>query len=655
VIDQLYYGVCFYPEHWPESMLDDDLSRVRDAGFNYVRIGEGAWSYFEPTEGNFRFDLFDKTIDLCTKKQLKVIFGTPTYAAPAWVGHKYPDVYRWDFNRTPMKHGSRRNYSYASPRYNDLSDKITTALANQYKKAKPIFAWQIDNEFNCHMDVSYAPCDTFAFRVWLKNKYKSIDALNAAWGTRFWSQVYDDWQQIDLPHPSATYNNPTHKLDESRFISDTVITYCRRQADILRAANPKWQITHNALFGNVDGPALVKELDFWCHDQYPRFWDNWHGYAFPLVQSRSLGFPYGILEQQAGPGGQMTYLQETPLPGQLRLWAMQTFAHGAKLLSFFNWRTCPFGSEQHWHGLLDADNKDTRRLAEAASLGKEIYALPKEVWDAPHEKAFAVLRDYDNEINHSRINPYVKSPWETGVWISELLKAHVPVDQLWPSSDFGGYKVIIAPHLRMTDAALVQKYDAFVRAGGTLVLGAQSGLKDRNLAVVKSTPPGLLRKLTGVEVEDWTNLKENHTRVALLDGKTLPLCGMVERMKLRGATAIAHWAGDDLLLQDAPAITTHDVGRGKVIYVGGYLNEASCAQLVQYLMSGVEVKPVVDAGVDVEALSRRSPRWRYVWLLNHSAEPQFVENIVGRELLTDTVVDGTLKLKAFGVAIVQGK
>src|SRR5689334_16142346 len=271
VFDSFYYGVCYYPEVWDPSRHESDIRRIAVCGFNLVRMGEGAWSYWEPEEGRFQFALFDRVIDLCRAHGIKVILGTPTYAGPAWIATKYPEVLRWDFNRTPMKHGSRRFYNYTSPKYLELSDRICTALAEHYRDNQQVIAWQLDNEFNCHMDVSYAPSDTLAFRAWLKRKYETIERLNDAWGTRFWSQTYDSWEQIDLPHPTAAYANPTQLLDESRFISDCIVSFAKRQAAILRGANPKWLITHNGLFNNVNGPELLKALDFFSHDQYPLF------------------------------------------------------------------------------------------------------------------------------------------------------------------------------------------------------------------------------------------------------------------------------------------------------------------------------------------------------------------------------------------------
>lgn len=658
MMNRLHYGVCFYPEHWPWKTIVSDIRRIAECGFTFVRIGEGAWWYFEPDEGKYRFDLFDRVIDECRKYDIKIVFGTPTYCGPAWIGHRYPEVYRWDYQRTPMKHGSRRNYNYTSPKYLDLCDRIVTRLAEHYKREKQIIAWQIDNEFNCHMDVSYSPTDTRAFREWLRKRYRTLDNLNAAWGTRFWSQVYSDWDQIDLPHPTATYHNPTQLLDESRFISDTVIAFCKRQADILKKINPRWVVTHNGLFKNVDGPKLVEQLDFFSHDQYPMFWDEWTKFAAPLVQARSLSFPYAIMEQQSGPGGQMQYLLRTGRQGEMRLWAHQSFAHGAKALSYFCWRTLPFGTEQHWHGLLDYDGKDNNRIKQAKQVGEEIRRLPSEIWDAAPDKVVAILRDYDNEINDRRINTYTaEGDWDAGHWMTALMKKHVPVDQVYPGRSWKGYKILIAPHLKIVDQQLVSQLEGFVKSGGVLVLQARSGIKNRNLHMLLTTPPGLFKNMTGIEIEDWSNLKAHETRkVSTPEGSCFLLRGFVERIKLRTAEPLGYWDEQDDLLSGSAAWTIHSFGKGKVIYVGGYLTPEAASHLSAYLMNLVDYQPPIEAHDDVELIIRCGKTADYLWLLNHSGETQFTTVPPnGRDLLGKSVTQGRIKLAARDVAIVEVK
>jgi beta-galactosidase len=653
MLDRFRYGVCYYPEHWSPSRHESDFRRMKETGFDLVRMGEGAWGYWEPAEGQFQFDLFDRAISICRKFDIKVILGTPTYCAPAWVAINYPEVLRCDFGRQPMAHGSRRNFNYTSKKYLDLSDRLCTALAEHYRDEKQIIAWQLDNEFNCHMDVSYAPSDTVAFRDWLKKKYKSLDAINKSWGTAFWSQQYSDWNQIDLPHPTPTFQNPSLLLDETRFISDCVVRFARRQAQILRSFNPRWKITHNGLFPNVNGPDLTAELDFFSHDQYPLFFDDWTRIAEPLVQARSLSFPFGIMEQQAGPGGQMAYFHRTPRPRELRLWAFQSVAHGAKFISYFRWRTCPYGSEQHWHGLLDHDNKNNRRLAEVKQLGEELRRVPADFFDARPAKVGAILRDFDNDANERRINTYAKDgAGEASRWLGAFSRRHIPIDYVWPGSSFAGYQFLIAPHLKIVSPKLMEKLTRFVRAGGLLVLTAQAGAKDANCHMVRQTLPGPFSKLAGVEVEDWTTLSATQTRQArLIDGPRISFNAFVERLRPRGAETLACWDADDSLLADAPAITKNKFGKGAVIYIGGYCPEESIAKLSEIIFS---VSINVEASDQVEAIFRSSPKRQYLCLLNHSSQPQTVGGLpAARDVVSGRKTKSECTLERHGIALLQ--
>ena len=472
--------------------------------------------------------------------------------------------------------------------------------------------------------------------------------------------MYQSFDQIDLPHPTATYHNPTQLLDETRFISDCVVDFAARQAQILREHNSNWLVTHNGLFGNVNGRDLVNGtssqsrlpthhppptthplLNFFSHDHYPLFWQDWTSPTFNLIQARSLSDPYAILEQQSGPGGQMSYLHRTPRPGEIRKWAFQTVAHGAQMLGYFCWQTCPFGSEQHWHGLLDADGEDTDRLSEVAALNRELAKLPREFFESKLERQVAVLRDFESETNDRRINTFIANgAWEAGRWTAELMKAHVPVDLIWPDSDWADYAVIVAPHLSVMTPALVERLTRFVHAGGTLVLGAQSGLHDANLHITRR-PPGLLSELAGVVVENWTTLPGEETRRALPpDGaEPIALNTFVERLRPTTATVHAKWDGTDPLLADAPAWTTNSVGSGKVHYLGGFLPNATIAQVLQTL----PIAPIIDScPADVEVIRRRGGGKLFLCILNHTEHAQSVAIPAGQTLLASEIKEHRL-------------
>ncbi len=364
------YGVVYYPEQWPEAKWDVDLSRIAAIGMNVVRMGEGAWSVWEPEEHTYDFSLFDRALELCSKHGLKAILGTPTYTPPAWLTEGYPEVLRASYSGKRLTHGSRRHYNYTSPTYWKKTQEIVTALAGHYRDHPGVIGWQIDNELNCHVDDSFADSDHLAFRSWCKDRYGTLQKLNEAWGTAFWSQTYTDWNQIWLPRPTATYQNPTLLLDFYRFNSDSTIRFAAMQYQLLKSIAPSQFVTHNAFqsMTNVDIHKLAEEtVDFLSYDSYPEFKVcntklsrdfRERSEGRQLCKIRGVSRKFVVLEQQAGPSGQIggilngnpDYLHPTPKPGQMRLWCWNSIAHGADGLLFFRWRSLPYGSESHWNG-----------------------------------------------------------------------------------------------------------------------------------------------------------------------------------------------------------------------------------------------------------------------------------------------------------------
>ena len=228
------FGVDYYPEHWSEKMWEEDARRMKESGVNTVRIGEFGWAIFEPEEGKFDFALFDRAIAVLAKYGIKVIFGTPTATPPKWLTHKYPEVlYAFD-NKQLSNDQTRRHYNYNSPVYRRFSRRIVEKLSEHYKDEKNIIGWQIDNEFNNENPEAWSESDRSAFRVWLRQKYQTLDNLNERWGTVFWSQTYTDWEQIDLPFRASSLQNPSLMLDYKRFISDSVESYMNEQIEIIR-------------------------------------------------------------------------------------------------------------------------------------------------------------------------------------------------------------------------------------------------------------------------------------------------------------------------------------------------------------------------------------------------------------------------------------
>lgn len=381
----LSLGTCYYPEHWDKKLWREDLRRMKENGIFTVRIAEFAWNKLEPREGEYTFDFFDSFLDVAEEEGMKVIFGTPTATPPVWLTEKYPEVLNCRLDGTPFRHGMRRHYNYNSPVYRKFCSIIVEKAAQHYGQRSCIVGWQIDNEINCEVDVFYSESDTAAFREFLKEKYQTLDALNEAWGTVFWNQTYTKWEEIYVPRPTVhDSTNPHQVLDYTRFVSASAIQFCKMQSDIIRKyKKPQDFITTNGMFGNLDNHRMMDEcLDVYTYDSYPNFAyclceDPIHSddlndrkWSRNLTEVRSICPHFGIMEQQSGANGWNTRMEApAPKPGQMMLWAMQSIAHGADYVSFFRWRTAVMGTEIYWHGILDYDNRDNRKLSEVYRSG----------------------------------------------------------------------------------------------------------------------------------------------------------------------------------------------------------------------------------------------------------------------------------------------
>ena len=348
-------GTCYYPEHWDKNLWREDLERMKECGIEVVRIAEFAWSKIEPREGEFTYEFFNEFLDLAYEMNVKVIFCTPTATPPAWLTEKYPETLNAAIDGTLYRHGGRRHYNYNSPKYRELAKRIVEKSASHYGPHPAIIGWQIDNEINCEKSEFYSESDTAAFRIWLREKYNTLDTLNEAWGTVFWNQTYTDWSQIYVPRPTpSSSNNPHQVLDYTRFISDSACRFAALQSSVIRKyKKPEDFITTNGIFSNLDNHRMREEsLDFITYDSYPNFaycrdrFDQKEDslrdrmWSRNLMEVRAISSNFGIMEQQSGANGWNTGMAApTPKPGQMTLWTMQSIAHGADYISYFRWRT----------------------------------------------------------------------------------------------------------------------------------------------------------------------------------------------------------------------------------------------------------------------------------------------------------------------------
>ncbi len=671
-LKKLSVGVCYYPEHWDESLWPSDLERMMKNGIRTVRIGEFGWSIMEKDEGQFDFSFFDRFLDLCSSVGMQVIFGTPSATPPAWLTCRYPETLNANVDGVIYRHGGRRHYNYNSSVYREKVALMVTKMAEHWGSHPAIVGWQIDNELNCETNDFLSKADGEAFRSFLREKYETLDALNAAWGTVFWSQTYTEWEQIDVPHTNAiASHNPSLLLDYVRFVSHSALSFCAMQTEILRQwIEPRMFITTNGMFGRMDNHRMAREiLDGYMYDSYPNFaygidqtWsaEDLHdrGASMNLIKVRSICPHFGIMEQQSGANGWYNRLEASmPRPGQLKLWAMQSVAHGADYVSFFRWRTSPVGTEIYWHGILDYDSRDNRRLGEVADFAQSLEKL-QEVCGAEADARFGVVQTYDNlfdaDVDHW--HGRVQRASEEGIF-EAAQETHTTFDFVdlrdeTRVEDLLRYPVLFAPHLVILREAETALLRAYVEAGGVLVVGCRTGYKDTTGKCPMQPMPGLMRELTGTTVEEYTfRSPAEEMAEAEWDGKKLHVDCFMESLKaLEGTDVLARYTSS--YLKGEPVVTERRLGKGRVLHFGGVFTRQAARRFLKNLKVAEPYEDWVKAPAEVEVVGRVRDGQHWLFLLNYLPEAQEIR--LGKKmvsLLSGEEEDGRVEIPPYGVAV----
>jgi beta-galactosidase len=523
-------GVCYYPEHWPETMWADDAARMAEIGIKQVRIGEFAWSRIELEPGTFYWDWLDRAIETLAAQGLEIVLGTPTATPPKWLVDRDPEMLAVDNHGRARQFGSRRHYCFSSLTYRDQCARILTAMAQRYGKHPAICAWQTDNEYGCHDTIiSFSKAARLGFQNWLEAKYKDVSALNTAWGNVFWSMEYRTFAEIDPPVETVTEANPAHRQDWARFSSDQVVAFDKVQTDILRALSPGKDVLHNymGMFTTFDHFRLGEQLDVAAWDSYPlgflewAWWDNAtkerfmrQGHpdftAFHHDLYRGVGKGrWQVIEQQPGPVNWGAW-NPAPLDGMVRAWTWEAFAHGAETVSYFRWRQAPYAQEQMHAGLMRPDNVEARGATEARAVAAEM-ALVSHATTA--QSSIALIFDYE-AIWATEIQPQGRDyrPLEILLaFYSAARRLGLDVDIVSPHAKLSGYKIILCPLQIFWSKALSKEV---VDSGAFCIIGPRAGSKTEDFQIPPNLAPGNVGSLIDVTVSRVESLRPSFVQMA---------------------------------------------------------------------------------------------------------------------------------------------
>ena len=654
--DRVPFGGDYNPEQWPRETWLEDVELMHRAGVSFVTLGVFSWSWLEPAKGEYEFGWLDEVMDLMAGADIAVDLATGTATPPPWFSHAYPQTLPVDHDGHTLWPGSRQAWCPSAAPYREHALALTTQLATRYHDHPALAMWHVSNEYACHNVPCY--CDTCAgaFRLWLQERYPTLDGLNDAWGTAFWSQRYTDWAQVLPPRRTTTFANPTQQLDYARVQSDALLRFFLAEKEVLGRLSPGVPVTTNFMtmthFRHLDYHQWAPHQDVVSTDHYvvdslphPRA-----ELAFSADLTRGLagGRPWMLMEHSTSAVNWQP-VNRAKAPGQTIRDSLAHVARGADAVGFFQWRQSRAGSEKYHSALVPHAGADSARFREVCRLG-EIAARLGEVRGSRVAADVALLWDY--EAAWAADGPGLPSTRLEYSLVAQtvhrlLRDRGVTVDVVHPSAPLDAYRLVVVPTLYLVEDQRATRVAAAAEAGAQVLVTFFSGVADENDHVRLGGYPGAFRDLLGVRVEEFFPLAADET-VGLEHGGTATV--WTEDVTATGATVLDRYASGPL--SGRPAVTRREVGKGGAWYLSTLPDDSRLDALLLDVMSAAGVEPVMnDLPPGVEAVRRRSADASWLFVGNDTGETQELA-VTGHDLVTDADVDG-LRLDPGGVAVIR--
>lgn len=660
----LLFGGDYNPEQWPEEIWREDARLMREAGVNLVSVAIFSWAKLEPRPGEFEFGWLDRVIDLLWAHGVSVCLANATASPPAWLSRAHPESLPVDRDGTRRSIGSRQHYCPNSRAYRAAAAQLSRRLVQRYASHPAVALWHVNNEIGCHSHACY--CDVCAadFRTWLEKRYGTLDALNDAWGTAFWSQAYGDWAEIMPPRAMMTFGNPGQALDYHRFMSDALRDLLVAEVAAIRETCPDAKVTTNGLnfWRPIDAWELYRHVDIAAWDAYP---DPATGlgdvrataFCHDLYRSIGGGRPFLLMEQVTS---QVNWRATNVLkaPGQMRALSWQAVAHGADAVMFFQWRASKAGAEKFHGAMVPHFGPDGRVHREVQSLGAELKKAAA-VSGARTSARVALLVSWENRWaleleSKPRAFDYqeIVQHFHGALW-----DLNVPLDVAHPDHPLDGYDVVVAPALYQLTRAQAEKLRVFVQRGGLLVLTFFSGVADEHDHIWTGGYPALLQDVLGLVVEEWQPLAPGATNALRVAGREdepeAPCTYFCDLLEVRGAEVVATFARD--FFAGRPAITRHRFGAGEACYIATQPTREFLAGLFGDWLRPRGIVAPVAASAGVEVAVRASEAADFLFVINHRPDTGRVDfaGWAGEDLLSGAPCRGEMELEPFAVRVVE--
>ncbi len=642
--NKMLYGGDYNPEQWPKDVWQQDMELFDKAGINSATINVFSWARIQPAEEVYDFRELDEIVDTLAKAGKQIVLATSTAALPAWMVKRYPEVARVDYEGRRHKFGQRHNACPNSPVYRHFVKELTARLAERYGSHEHVVCWHINNEYGgeCYCE----NCEK-AFRVWLRKKYGTIEALNKAWNLTFWGHNIYDWDEVVLPNALSEgiegEEEPGNEktafagisIDYRRFNSDSILDNFRLERDTIRQYDRDTLVTTNLMgtYKGLDYFKWAKEMDIVSWDNYPSYDTPWSTVAMRHDLMRGLkNAPFMLMEQTPSQQNWQPY-NSLKKPGQMRAQSWQTVAHGADTIQFFQLRRSVGGCEK-FHGAVigHAGSDQTRVFREVAQLGEELNRIGDSIIGSKTESKVGIMFDWDNYWALE----YTSGPNKDLKYVDQITRYYeyfysknMSVDLIPVDADFSRYDLVAAPVLYMVKEGMAKALERYVAEGGTLVTGFMSGIVNESDNVHLGGYPGPLRALAGIWAEEIDALAPEQSNEILFTDGTKACCGLLcDILHLEGAEEIARYGSN--FYAGTPAVTKNAFGKGYTYYVGSVLSEDGLAKVLDLACDGAGVASVIGEETELEVTRR----------ISDAGAIYFVMNFKDQELPLPTVFAG---------------
>ena len=638
IFPHFLYGGDYNPDQWLDrpDILERDIQLMKEARINCVSVGIFSWARLEPEEGVYELDWLEAIIDNLYKNGIYTVLATPSGARPLWMAHKYPEVLRVNHTLTRNRPGRRHNHCYTSPIYREKVRQMDLKLAERFGHHPGVILWHLSNELGGQC---FCPLCQEAFRNWLKEKYKTLDALNAAWWTDFWSHRYTDWSQIEAPVPTGEMETHGLSLDWNRFVTHQTVDFARMERDTVKSVNPAIPVTtnHGESYEGINYYKFRDVVDIASWDSYPLWGKDPDdvrvgqetAFAHDVIRSMKKA-PFLMMESSPS----ATNWQEVSRlrqPGIHMLASMQALAHGSDSVQYFQWRQGRGASEKFHGAVVDHyGGSDTRVFREVSELGDRLAHLDAIVDSCPKPEA-AILYDWENgwAMNNAQ------GPRNIGMGYLQTVMAHhasfwkrgIPTDIVDMESGLTGYKLIVAPMVYLLRADFAKKLREFCASGGTVLGTYWTGVvNDTDLCYLGPTPGNGLAELFGLRKEEIDSLYDGQYNKLLPKENTLPkpeyrLKELCELIRCSTALPLAEYGSD--FYAGSPALTVNTFGKGKAYYLAARGEQELLDDLTDRLIKEAGLTPALDAALPygVTATVRFHETSAFVFVQNFNPHP----------------------------------